>query len=127
MVLIGYLAFLDPPKETTKTALEALKNHGVGVKVLTGDNALVTKSVCKQVGLANEELISGNEIARMNDLELKTIAEKYTIFVKLTPQQKTRIVQALRELGHTVGFMGDGINDAPAMKKQMWVFLLIQL
>ncbi|WP_086312803.1 magnesium-translocating P-type ATPase [Enterococcus sp. 7F3_DIV0205] len=117
MVLIGYLAFLDPPKETTKAALEALKNHGVGVKVLTGDNALVTKSVCKQVGLANEELITGNEITRMNDFELKTIAEKYNIFVKLTPQQKTRIVQVLREAGHTVGFMGDGINDAPAMKE----------
>ncbi|MGM0217463.1 magnesium-translocating P-type ATPase [Enterococcus sp. AZ126] len=117
MVLIGYLAFLDPPKETTKAALEALKNHGVDVKVLTGDNALVTKSVCKQVGLANEELITGNEIARMNDFELKIIAEKYNIFVKLTPQQKTRIVQVLREAGHTVGFMGDGINDAPAMKE----------
>ncbi|WP_430603788.1 magnesium-translocating P-type ATPase [Enterococcus sp. DIV0724b] len=117
MVLIGYLAFLDPPKETTKAALEALKKHGVGVKVLTGDNALVTKSVCKQVGLANEELITGNEIARMNDFELKMVAEKYNIFVKLTPQQKTRIVQVLREAGHTVGFMGDGINDAPAMKE----------
>ncbi|WP_430598376.1 magnesium-translocating P-type ATPase [Enterococcus sp. AZ177] len=117
MVLIGYLAFLDPPKETTKAALEALKKHGVGVKVLTGDNALVTKSVCKQVGLANEELITGNEITKMNDFELKTIAEKYNIFVKLTPQQKTRIVQILREAGHTVGFMGDGINDAPAMKE----------
>lgn len=117
MVLIGYLAFLDPPKETTKAALEALKKHGVGVKVLTGDNALVTKSVCKQVGLANEELITGNEITKMNDFELKTIAEKYNIFVKLTPQQKTRIVQVLREAGHTVGFMGDGINDAPAMKE----------
>lgn len=117
MVLIGYLAFLDPPKETTKAALEALKTHGVSVKVLTGDNALVTKSVCKQVGLENEELISGSEVAKMNDIELKTITEKYNIFVKLTPQQKTRIVKVLRENGHTVGFMGDGINDAPAMKE----------
>ncbi|MEI5988869.1 magnesium-translocating P-type ATPase [Enterococcus termitis] len=117
MVLIGYLAFLDPPKETTKAALETLKNHGVGVKVLTGDNALVTKSVCKQVGLANEELITGNDIARMDDFKLKRIAEKYNIFVKLTPRQKTRIVQILRKAGHTVGFMGDGINDAPAMKE----------
>lgn len=117
MVLIGYLAFLDPPKETTKAALKALKEHGVGVKVLTGDNALVTKSVCKQVGLAHEQLVTGNEISRMNDVELKTIAEKYNIFVKLTPAQKTRLVQVLREAGHTVGFMGDGINDAPAMKE----------
>ncbi|MDA9470962.1 Mg(2) transport ATPase, P-type [Enterococcus sp. 5H] len=117
MVLIGYLAFLDPPKETTKAALEALKNHGVGVKVLTGDNALVTKSVCKQVGLADEQLVTGSEISRMNDVELKTVAEKYNIFVKLTPSQKTRLVRVLRDAGHTVGFMGDGINDAPAMKE----------
>lgn len=117
MVLIGYLAFLDPPKETTKNALEALKKHGVGVKVLTGDNALVTKSVCKQVGLENEDIISSGDIAKLNDEELKGIVEKYNIFVKLTPSQKTRLVRVLRENGHTVGFMGDGINDAPAMKE----------
>lgn len=117
MVLIGYLAFLDPPKETTQAALEALNKHGVTVKVLTGDNALVTKSVCKQVGLANEELVTGSEIAKMNEVELKTVAENYNIFVKLTPQQKTRLVKVLRKAGHTVGFMGDGINDAPAMKE----------
>ncbi|MEG0550910.1 MAG: magnesium-translocating P-type ATPase [Vagococcus sp.] len=117
MVLIGYLAFLDPPKETTKDALEALKKHGVGVKVLTGDNALVTKSVCKQVGLEHEELVIGSDISKMNDVELKIVAEKYNIFVKLSPAQKTRLVRVLRENGHTVGFMGDGINDAPAMKE----------
>ena len=117
MVLIGYLAFLDPPKETTKDALEALKKHGVGVKVLTGDNALVTKSVCKQVGLEAETLISGSEIAKMNDEELTEVAEKYNVFVKLSPAQKTRLVSVLRAAGHTVGFMGDGINDAPAMKE----------
>ncbi|MDT2847828.1 magnesium-translocating P-type ATPase [Vagococcus carniphilus] len=117
MVLIGYLAFLDPPKETTKDALSALKAHGVGVKVLTGDNALVTKSVCKQVGLEHEELVTGSEISKMNDVELKVVAEKYNIFVKLSPAQKTRLVRVLRDSGHTVGFMGDGINDAPAMKE----------
>ncbi|MBP2099726.1 magnesium-translocating P-type ATPase [Enterococcus rivorum] len=117
MVLIGYLAFLDPPKETTQSAIEALKKHGVAVKVLTGDNALVTKSVCKQVGLENEELVTGSEMAKMNDAELKTVAERYNIFVKLNPQQKTRLVKVLRNAGHTVGFMGDGINDAPAMKE----------
>lgn len=117
MVLIGYLAFLDPPKETTKDALEALKTHGVGVKVLTGDNALVTKSVCKQVGLEAEELITGSELAKMSDEELTKVAEKYNIFVKLSPAQKTRLVRVLRQAGHTVGFMGDGINDAPAMKE----------
>ena len=117
MVLIGYLAFLDPPKESTKEALEALAKHGVTVKVLTGDNALVTKSVCKQVGLENETLISGNELSQLSDSELKVVAEKHNIFVKLTPAQKTRLVRVLREAGHTVGFMGDGINDAPAMKE----------
>lgn len=116
MVLIGYLAFLDPPKETTKQALETLKTHGVGVKVLTGDNALVTKSVCKQVGLESEELVTGEQIANLNDPQLADVVEKYNIFVKLNPQQKQRITHALKENGHTVGFLGDGINDAPAMK-----------
>ncbi|MGM0338519.1 magnesium-translocating P-type ATPase [Enterococcus sp. AZ007] len=116
MVLIGYLAFLDPPKETTKQALKALKANGVGVKVLTGDNALVTKSVCKQVGLGAEAIVHGEELIHLTDEELMTIAEKYNIFVKLNPQQKQKITSLLRENGHTVGFLGDGINDAPAMK-----------
>ena len=116
MVLIGYLAFLDPPKETTKPALETLKKHGVGVKVLTGDNALVTKSVCKQVGLESEELVTGEQIANLNEVQLADIVEKYNVFVKLNPQQKQRITHALKKNGHTVGFLGDGINDAPAMK-----------
>nr|WP_228414944.1 magnesium-translocating P-type ATPase [Vagococcus penaei] len=117
MVLIGYLAFLDPPKETTKDALDALRKHGVGVKVLTGDNALVTKSVCKQVGLKNEAIIIGNTLDHLTDDELQKVAIENNIFVKLTPSQKTRLVRVLREAGHTVGFMGDGINDAPAMKE----------
>ena len=116
MVLIGYLAFLDPPKETTKQALETLKKHGVGVKVLTGDNALVTQSVCKQVGLGAEKLISGEYIAHASDDELSHLVEKYNVFVKLNPQQKQKIKRVLKENGHTVGFLGDGINDAPAMK-----------
>ncbi len=116
MVLIGYLAFLDPPKETTKQALETLKKHGVGVKVLTGDNALVTQSVCKQVGLGAEKLISGEYIAHASDDELSHLVEKYNVFVKLNPQQKQKITRVLKENGHTVGFLGDGINDAPAMK-----------
>ncbi|MBE9897057.1 magnesium-translocating P-type ATPase [Enterococcus casseliflavus] len=116
MVLIGYLAFLDPPKETTKQALETLKKHGVGVKVLTGDNALVTQSVCQQVGLGAEKLISGEAILSVSDKKLSQLVEKYNVFVKLNPQQKQRITGILRENGHTVGFLGDGINDAPAMK-----------
>ena len=116
MVLIGYLAFLDPPKETTKQALKALKDHGVAVKVLTGDNELVTRSVCRQVGLEINELITGEKISEMNDRELAQVAEDHEVFVKLNPQQKARLTTALRQNGHTVGFLGDGINDAPAMK-----------
>lgn len=117
MVLIGYLAFLDPPKETTQPALEALKKHGVGVKVLTGDNALVTKAVCNQVGIPAENMLFGHDVDTMSDKELAHLVDEYNIFVKLSPQQKTRIVKILRENGKTVGFMGDGINDAPAMKE----------
>ncbi|THB61601.1 magnesium-translocating P-type ATPase [Vagococcus silagei] len=117
MVLIGYLAFLDPPKETTKAALAALKEHGVDVKVLTGDNELVTRSVCRQVGLDNKRLVNGAELSKYSDEELATVAKDNNIFVKLTPAQKTRLVRVLRATGHTVGFMGDGINDAPAMKE----------
>ena len=116
MVLIGYLAFLDPPKETTKQALKALKDHGVAVKVLTGDNELVTRSVCRQVGLEINELITGEKISEMDDCELAQVAENHEVFVKLNPQQKARLTTALRQNGHTVGFLGDGINDAPAMK-----------
>lgn len=116
MVLIGYLAFLDPPKETTKQALKALKDHGVAVKVLTGDNELVTRSVCRQVGLEINELITGEKISEMDDRELAQVAENHEVFVKLNPQQKARLTTTLRQNGHTVGFLGDGINDAPAMK-----------
>lgn len=116
MVLIGYLAFLDPPKETTKQALKALKENGVEVKVLTGDNALVTKSVCKQVGLGTETIIHGEDLIHLSDQELAEIIEDYNVFVKLNPQQKQKITSLLRANGHTVGFLGDGINDAPAMK-----------
>lgn len=116
MVLIGYLAFLDPPKETTKQALETLKNHGVAVKVLTGDNALVTKSVCQQVGLKDENIISGEDLSKVSKQKLSKLVEENNIFVKLNPQQKQQITTVLRENGHTVGFLGDGINDAPAMK-----------
>ncbi|MGK0550676.1 magnesium-translocating P-type ATPase [Enterococcus faecalis] len=116
MVLIGYLAFLDPPKETTKAALEALKQHGVTVKVLTGDNELVTRSVCKQVGLNNEAVITGADLGQLSAENYQQAAQRYNIFVKLTPQQKNDLVEVLRAAGHTVGFMGDGINDAPAMK-----------
>jgi Mg2+-importing ATPase len=117
MVLIGYLAFLDPPKETSKPAINALKNHGVTVKILTGDNELVTQAVCKQVGLDVKNIISGKDIENAAEEELKTIVEENNVFVKLSPMQKSRVVKRLRDSGHVVGFMGDGINDAPAMKE----------
>ena len=117
MVLIGYLAFLDPPKETTKAALEALSQHGVEVKVFTGDNELVTRTVCQQVGLQVDTIVSGDELTNLTQGELKEIVETHHIFVKLNPTQKSDLVKILRENGHTVGFMGDGINDAAAMKE----------
>lgn len=115
MVLIGYLAFLDPPKETAAAAIRALNDYGVAVKVLTGDNDAVTRNVCSKVGLAADNMLLGTDIDKMDDGELSKAVESTSVFVKLSPQQKARIVLALRENGHTVGFMGDGINDAPAM------------
>ena len=116
MVLMGYIGFLDPPKETTTKAIKALKDYGVGVKVLTGDNEAVTACVCRQVGIENRKILLGSEIENMDDSDLQRNVEETDIFAKLSPNQKTRIVTALRENGHTVGFLGDGINDAGAMR-----------
>ncbi len=115
LTLIGYIAFLDPPKESTAPALKALADNGVDVKVLTGDNELVTAEVCRQVGLVVQGIVLGAQIDRMNDKALAEAVEKYTIFAKLSPLNKERIVRSLRSNGHVVGFMGDGINDAPAL------------
>lgn len=116
MVLIGYLAFLDPPKESTEAALKVLKEYGVGVKVLTGDNEVVTKAICRQVGMPAREILLGSDIEKMEDNALKKAVERTDIFAKLSPLQKVRIVEALKNNGHTTGFLGDGINDAGAMK-----------
>ncbi|MCL2512587.1 MAG: magnesium-translocating P-type ATPase [Oscillospiraceae bacterium] len=116
MVLIGYLAFLDPPKESAEEAVAALHEYGVSVKVLTGDNDAVTKSVCRQVKISVENILLGSDIEAMDDGALKKAIEVTDVFAKLSPQQKARVVTALRENGHTVGYMGDGINDAMAMK-----------
>jgi len=116
MVLIGYLAFLDPPKDSSEEAIAALHDYGVEVKVLTGDNDAVTKAVCKQVGIKVDNILLGSDIEDMNNKELKEAVETVNVFAKLSPQQKARIVTILRENGHTVGYMGDGINDATAMK-----------
>ena len=118
MVLMGYLSFLDPAKQSAKSAIKALKEHNVRVKVLTGDSEIIAKHVCKAVGIENHnDVITGAEIDELSDKELKTIVEKVDIFAKLSPQQKLRIIKILKDDGHTVGFMGDGINDAPAMKE----------
>lgn len=116
MFLIGYLAFLDPPKESTKEAIEALKSHNVEVKVMTGDNELVTISVAKQVGLPTDRLISGDQIIGKSDDELKVIVEEHDLFVKLNPTQKSKLVGIMRDNGRVVGFLGDGINDSPALR-----------
>ncbi len=116
MVLMGYLAFLDPPKESAKAAIEALTAYGVSVKVLTGDNDKVTRSICRQVGLNAGSLVLGPAIDGLTDEALGDLAEKTQVFAKLSPAQKARVVRALRQKGHAVGYMGDGINDAAAMK-----------
>ena len=117
MTLIGFLGFLDPPKETTKDALDALAFYGVHVKILTGDNELVTKKVCNQVGFKITEVLLGPEIAKMSDKELGIRALKANVFAKLNPLQKARIVRALKNANKVVAFMGDGINDSIALKE----------
>jgi Mg2+-importing ATPase len=116
LTLLGFVAFLDPPKESTAKALQLLAAKGVTVKVLTGDNDRVTRKICTQVGLPFERVVLGPEIEVMSDADLDEVAEKNSVFAKLTPQQKERIIHALHRRGHVVGFMGDGINDAPALK-----------
>jgi len=116
LTLIGYIAFIDPPKESTAPALKKLAAHGITVKVLTGDNDLVASQVCRQVGLPTGAVLLGAQVEVLSDEALKTAAEQHHLFAKLTPLHKERIVRALRASGHVVGFMGDGINDAPALR-----------
>ncbi len=116
LTLIGYVAFLDPPKESTAPAIKALAEHGVAVKVLTGDNELVTAKICREVGLEQQGVLLGSDIERMSDKVLAEAVESHNVFAKLTPAHKERIVRLLKANGHVVGFMGDGINDAPALR-----------
>jgi Mg2+-importing ATPase len=116
LVLLGFVAFLDPPKETAAAALAALRGHGVAVKILTGDNEIVTRRVCREVGLDVAHLALGSEIDRLSEKELAELCDRVAVFAKLAPLQKARIVRALRNKGHTVGFLGDGINDAAALR-----------
>src|SRR5262249_22542993 len=116
LVLSGFMAFLDPAKESASEAIAALHEHGVRVVVLTGDNEVITRQVCRQVGLPPEHLMLGTEIERLSEQELTAGTRRVSVFAKLTPLQKARIVRALQRDGHTVGYLGDGINDAAALR-----------
>jgi len=115
LTLEGYVAFLDPPKESALAAIQALESHGVRVKVITGDNELVARKVCKQVGLVVEHVLGGDAVEKMTDAELAEAVEQTVLFARVSPAHKQRVIRALQSRGHTVGFLGDGINDAPAL------------
>jgi len=116
LILKGFLAFLDPPKESAAGAIQRLRALNVSVHILTGDNELVTKTICRQVGLPVDSVLLGPDIEAMTDSDLQTAAEGVTIFAKLSPAHKQRIIRAMQQHGHVVGFLGDGINDAPALR-----------
>jgi P-type Mg2+ transporter len=116
LILKGYIAFLDPPKPTAKKTIEALKSLGIEFKILTGDNELVTKNICSAVGLDVRGLVTGDEIENVSDGTLREIVENTSVFARLSPMQKERIIHALHKNKHIVGYLGDGINDAPALK-----------
>ena len=117
MILIGYLAFFDSPKSTAKLSIESLKNLNIIPKVLTGDHVSVAKSICTRVGIDSFKVFTGNEINDISDAELSDIVEKNNIFAELTPEQKSRIVKCIKDNGHVVGFLGDGINDISALNE----------
>lgn len=116
LLLVGYIAFLDPPKESAARAIKALAAHGVRVKVLTGDNEVITRKICREVGLAVERVVLGSEVAAMTADELLAAVDQAQVFAKLSPTQKATVIGALQKKGHVVGFLGDGINDGPALK-----------
>lgn len=117
MTLIGFMGFLDPAKESAITAIKSLHEHGVNVKVLTGDNDIVAKKVCADVGIEVDNVLLGSQIEQMTNEQMAKEVELTNLFAKLNPMQKSRIIETLQKNGHTVGFMGDGINDAPALRK----------
>jgi len=112
----GYIAFLDPPKDSARTAIEALRAGGVAIKVLTGDNELVSRKICKEVGIATDRVLVGTQVEAMSDADLAGAADETTLFARLSPAHKQRVIRALQGSGHVVGFLGDGINDAPALR-----------
>jgi Mg2+-importing ATPase len=116
LTLVGYIAFFDPPKESAPTAISALARHGVVVKLLSGDNAAVCTHVCRLVGIDASVMLDGSQVDQLDDAELGRTAARTHVFVKLTPEQKTRVIRSLQRQGRVVGFLGDGINDGPALK-----------
>jgi Mg2+-importing ATPase len=116
MILAGYVAFLDPPKESAGEAVATLGARGVAVKILTGDNDLVARKICQQVGIPTEEVLLGSQVEKMSDAELGEAAERITLFARVTPGHKQRVIQVLQDRKHVVGFLGDGINDSPALR-----------
>ena len=115
MVLLGFIGFLDPPKESAKSAIEKLNKAGIRVVVLTGDNAEVTRCICNKVGINSKQIVTGSQIEKLTDTAVLRLLRKTNIFVKLSPIQKARIVRLLKTAGNVVGYMGDGINDAPSL------------
>ena len=115
MILLGFIGFLDPPKESAKSAIQKLNRAGIRVIVLTGDNAEVTECICKKVGINSKNIVQGNQIENLADAGVLRLLKKTNIFVKLSPIEKARIVRLLKESGNVVGYMGDGINDAPSL------------
>ena len=115
MTLLGFIGFLDPPKESAKEAIESLNNAGIRVMVLTGDNVEVTRCVCNKAGIKSKKIITGNKIDTLSDVALSRLLKRNNIFAKLSPIQKARIVRVLKQNGNVVGYMGDGINDSPAL------------
>ncbi len=116
LILLGYIAFLDPPKDSAREAIAALAAKGVQVKILTGDNEVITRKICREVKIEAGDILLGGGVERLSDRQLAETAARTTVFAKLTPVQKERIVRALHLQGHVVGFLGDGINDSPALK-----------
>ena len=116
LILKGYVAFLDPPKDSAQAAIRAMHEHGIAVKVLTGDNDLVSRKICQEVGIPIDRAVLGHEVENSSDAELAEMADRNTLFARLSPAHKQRIIKALQAKGHVVGFLGDGINDAPALR-----------
>ncbi|PLZ33412.1 magnesium-translocating P-type ATPase [Fischerella thermalis] len=116
LILVGYLAFLDPPKDSASQAIMALQEHGVAVKIITGDNDIVTRKICQEVDLQIDGILLGSQMEKMSDEQLADMVDTTTVFAKMSPIQKAQIIRVLRSKGHTVGYMGDGINDAAALR-----------